>query len=165
MRAVTSQRGRQTLKPELGQPIADEHFLLEDNKYIADVLADIRERKSRDTQSKARARARAATHPRGRPRVLIPPSSSSRLLSLEKLSKLKLDAEQHQFHCTSREGTGAGQALTGRRRGAGALQEAHVPGDRRDHHRAAVCHALLRAGDPRPPAGVVTRCALGASAP
>jgi hypothetical protein len=58
MRALTSRRGRQTLKPELGQPIADEHFLLEDNKYIADVLADIRERKSRDTQSKARARAR-----------------------------------------------------------------------------------------------------------
>ena len=47
---------RQTLKPELGQALADEHFLLEDNKYIADVLADIRERKSRDTQSKARAR-------------------------------------------------------------------------------------------------------------
>jgi hypothetical protein len=80
MRAVTSQRGRQTLKPELGQPIADEHFLLEDNKYIADVLADIRERKSRDTQSKARARARAATHPRGQPRGLIPPPSSSCLL-------------------------------------------------------------------------------------
>ena len=44
----------QTLKPELGQAPCDEHFLLEDNKYIADVLADFRERKSRDTQSKAR---------------------------------------------------------------------------------------------------------------
>lgn len=44
----------QTLKPELGQAPSDEHFLLEDNKYIADVLADFRERKSRDTQSKAR---------------------------------------------------------------------------------------------------------------
>lgn len=47
----------QTLKPELGQAPCDEHFLLEDNKYIADVLADFRERKSRDTQSKARAGA------------------------------------------------------------------------------------------------------------
>ena len=42
----------QTLKPELGQAPSDEHFLLEDNKYIADVLADFRERKTRDTQSK-----------------------------------------------------------------------------------------------------------------
>ena len=47
----------QTLKPELGQAPCDEHFLLEDNKYIADVLADFRERKSREMQSKARARA------------------------------------------------------------------------------------------------------------
>ena len=46
----------QTLKPELGQAPSDEHFLLEDNKYIADVLADFRERKSRETQSKARRR-------------------------------------------------------------------------------------------------------------
>ncbi|KAK9831534.1 hypothetical protein WJX81_006588 [Elliptochloris bilobata] len=43
---------RKTLKPELGQAASDEHFLLEDNKYIADVLADFREHKSRDTQSK-----------------------------------------------------------------------------------------------------------------
>ena len=37
-------------KTELGQPTSDEHILLDDNKYIADVLYDFRNGKQRDYQ-------------------------------------------------------------------------------------------------------------------
>ena len=37
-------------KTELGQPISDEHILLDDNKYIADVLYEFRNGKQRDYQ-------------------------------------------------------------------------------------------------------------------
>ena len=35
-------------KSELGQPLSDEHLLLDDNKYIADVVCELRQNKQKD---------------------------------------------------------------------------------------------------------------------
>ena len=37
---------------EVGAPQADEHYILDDNKYVADVLAEFRTPRGRDYQSK-----------------------------------------------------------------------------------------------------------------
>jgi hypothetical protein len=39
-------------QPEVGAPAADEHFILDDNRYIADVLADFRGARGRDYQAR-----------------------------------------------------------------------------------------------------------------
>lgn len=38
--------------PEIGGPIADEHYILDDNKYIADIIQEFKAMKGRDYQSK-----------------------------------------------------------------------------------------------------------------
>ncbi len=43
----------QVVKPiELGAPLADEHYIMDDNKYVADIMADFKSVKTRDYQSK-----------------------------------------------------------------------------------------------------------------
>lgn len=48
-RAVLLQMARGA---EVGAPQADEHYLLDDNRYVADVLAEFRGARGRDYQSK-----------------------------------------------------------------------------------------------------------------
>ncbi|KAK9917170.1 hypothetical protein WJX75_001536 [Coccomyxa subellipsoidea] len=44
---------RKVVKPvELGAPLPDEHYIMDDNKYIADILADFKSVKTREYQSK-----------------------------------------------------------------------------------------------------------------
>ena len=38
--------------PDIGAPAVDEHYILDDNKYMADILADFKAAKGRDYQSK-----------------------------------------------------------------------------------------------------------------
>ena len=37
---------------EIGMPMPDEHYILDDNKYVADILQDFKAAKGRDYQSK-----------------------------------------------------------------------------------------------------------------
>lgn len=48
-----SGKSLQVVKPvELGAPLADEHYIMDDNKYIADIMADFKSVKTREYQSK-----------------------------------------------------------------------------------------------------------------
>ena len=142
----------QTLKPELGQAPSDEHFLLEDNKYIADVLADFRERKSRDTQSKVRPPDRLWPSQVGH---YVTEFAEPLHIALF-VPAVVLHARCDMEHCNAawslrQEFPLKGDCMVAPTEDGGvprpgALQEADVPRDRRDRHRAAVRHALVRAG-------------------
>ena len=149
-------------------PVTDEHVLLDDNRYIADVVYDFK-------LSKQKARPLRPLHP-----PPCGPNPAPAALWLAALCGAAAVAhvatlpaprcapgEPQQWQTHSPHPTWPASPLpaclpaAGGRALQAAAEEAHVPRDGRDHHRAQVCQPVVHPGAARLPAGGVGARGLG----